>query len=94
MSEQQGFVVGKPEMEPKSIIRITEFKPYLVEYVDGTGRKQVRAVFDVPEADAVFVMSPSGNATNTMNPATGWFKKAVKTALGTAHEADDEAESI
>ena len=75
---------------PKSIKRIDALETFIVEYIDGAGKEQVRIAFRVPDSQQVIVLQERISGTNVATMAHPWFNKAIQEKM----EPEEGAPSI
>jgi len=66
---------------PQTLQKIAAVDSYLVQYMDGEGKQQVRIVFKVPGSDAVFVLNNQIAGQSTVKNSTGWFNRQFNDML-------------
>jgi hypothetical protein len=75
---------------PNTVQHCTEVKTYLVSYVDGEGKDQVRMCFRTKDDNATFVLQERINGAFVATSANNWFHKAMSKHL----TVDKAVESI
>lgn len=69
------FVTATQEQD-QTVQKIAPLQAYLVQYKDGSGKQQVRVVFQVPNTEAIFILANSVSNVSLLKTATKWFTNA------------------
>lgn len=67
-----------PGSAPNTIKGMHKLDPFLVKYIDGAGKEQVRIGFKTEESDSVFILQERIQGVNVAVNANPWFRKAFK----------------
>ena len=99
-ANKAGFVFGDPSdvnNKPNTVSDIAEMKAYIVSYADGSGKKQTRIIFRVPNSEVSFILNEKVGGSLIAVSGTPWFNKAVQNKLSamvpaSSIEADSAAQ--
>lgn len=79
MNKPQGFVMQQAdESRPKSVTKIGELRPMLVEYIDGKGEKSSQVALVSPSGNTVFLIEERITGQSVIVPASKWLVDELK----------------
>jgi hypothetical protein len=76
------FKFDNQSKAPNTINQFEEVKAYIVSYVDGEGKDQVRLCFRPVAGGATFVLQERINGSFVATTASKWFNNAMAEKLG------------
>lgn len=71
----------KQSAGPNTVLNVDPLEPYLVRYVDGESREQVRIAFRLQGSDTSFMIQEKIQGKSVVIPTHPWFHKAFVTKV-------------